>query len=94
MCREIFKALLEELDRSIPRTHDLLDLLHELLPTHSSLKRISRGTVFLTQFAVEFRYPGKNATKRQALAALRWAERIRQECRTILGIKPPRRKKP
>jgi hypothetical protein len=50
--------------------------------------------VFLTQFAVEFRYPGKNATKRQALAALRWAERIRQECRTILGIKPPRRKKP
>jgi hypothetical protein len=42
--------------------------------------------VFLKQFAVEFRYPGKNATKRQATAALRWAERIRAACRGLLGL--------
>jgi hypothetical protein len=47
---------------------------------------------FLTQFAVETRYPGKNASKRQAEAALLWANRVRKAARAILGI-PPRRKK-
>lgn len=32
------------------------------------------------------RYPGDNASKRQAQAALRWAERVRAVCRAIFGI--------
>ena len=32
-------------------------------------------------------YPGANTTKRQATAALRWAERTRAECRSLLGLK-------
>jgi hypothetical protein len=41
------------------------------------------------------RYPEYNASKRQALAAIRWTDQIRKECRALLGIKPPRsRKKP
>jgi hypothetical protein len=41
------------------------------------------------------RYPGGNASKRQATAALRWAERVRTAARALLGIRPRqvRRKK-
>jgi hypothetical protein len=42
---------------------------------------------FLSQFAVDYRYPGENATKRQVEAALRWAQRTRREVRTRLGLK-------
>ena len=44
----------------------------------------------LTQFAVDTRYPGENASKRQAEAALRWAGRVRTKARAILGIRPRR----
>jgi hypothetical protein len=45
------------------------------------------GCKFLTQFAVDTRYPGFDATKRQAVAALRWAERVRALCRSLLGLR-------
>jgi hypothetical protein len=50
---------------------------------------------FLTRFAVGPRYPGDNTTRRQADAALRWADQVRTEVRTILGLplRTPRRKK-
>ncbi len=82
------KAFLQELSLSIPRTHDLDDLLELLLPHDGTLRPLRRGLRFLTQFAVDYRYPGDNATKRQAEAALRWMERIRRELRTRLGLKP------
>lgn len=77
----------------ITRTHDLEALLADLLTQFPSLRRFRRGLAFLTDYAVEARYPGKNASTRQMHAALRWIGRVRQECRTLLGIKPPRRKK-
>ena len=83
------KALLQEAGRSVPRTHDLLLLLTLLLPIHPTLRSLRRGLDFLTQFAVENRYPGKDATKRQAQAALRWVDRVRKACRTLLGLKTP-----
>jgi HEPN domain-containing protein len=85
------KALLEELGESIPRTHILQDLLGRLLPHHASLRPLGRGLRFLTRFAVGTRYPGAAATKRQAMAALRWAGRVRIACRGLLGLAPPRR---
>ena len=88
------KALLEELGQPIPRTHLLRDLLGLLLPHHPSLRPFSRGMKFLTRFAVGTRYPGDNATKRQAEAALRWAGRVREACRALLGIHPSRRRSP
>jgi uncharacterized protein len=36
---------------------------------------------------VDARYPGSNASKRQATSALRWAGRVRDVCRTILGLR-------
>jgi hypothetical protein len=51
-----------------------------------SLRSLTRGLSFLSQFAVETRYPGDDATGRQAMAALRWMERARTETRRLLGI--------
>jgi HEPN domain-containing protein len=65
-----FKALLEELGHAVPKTHDCVQLLALLLPYHPSLRRFRRGSAFLTNFAVTVRYPGDNASKRQAVAAL------------------------
>src|SRR5215213_10884447 len=73
------KALLEEQGLVVPRTHDLEDLLDQLLASYPDLMSLRRGCKFLIQFAVDARYPGFRSTKRQATAALRWAERIRQE---------------
>jgi len=46
----------------------------------------------LSDFAVDVRYPEESANKRQAVAALRWADRIRTEARKLLGIRDRRRK--
>jgi HEPN domain-containing protein len=85
------KAILEELSHPIPRTHNLVALLRLLLPHYGSLGGLRRGLNFLTRFAVGTRYPGDTATKRQAKAAQRWAEKVRETCHLLLGIRSPRR---
>ena len=37
-------------------------------------------------FVVETRYPGENANKRQAEAAMRWATKVRVTVRLLLGL--------
>lgn len=71
-----------------PRTHILEDLIILLLPHHESLRPLRRGARFLTRFAVATRYPGMNATKREATSALRWAGKIRTLARALLKITP------
>ena len=87
------KALLKELGIDVEKTHQLKNLQTLLLPHHPSLRGLRRGLDFLTNFAVNLRYPGKNTTKRQATAARRWAEQIRDACRTLLGLDPPPRRR-
>lgn len=88
------KAILVELGRNVPRTHNLEDLLALLLPDYPHLTTLRRGLKFLVQFAVEARYPGFRATKAQAGAALRWAGRVADACRPVLGIRSkPRRRR-
>jgi HEPN domain-containing protein len=82
------KALVQELGIAVPRTHILEDLLLLLLPYDPTLKRLLRSLTSLTRFAVVFRYPGKIASKRTALSALRHAESVRKEIRTRLGLPP------
>ena len=84
---------IEDLGLTIPKTHNLMGLYALVHPHHPVLRSVRRGLLYLSDFAVDYRYPGNWASKRQAVAALRWAERVRQECRTLLGIKPTRRKK-
>jgi HEPN domain-containing protein len=86
------KALLEEGGKALPKIHDLEDLCDQLKPTYPKLGSLRRGLSFLTDFAVDPRYPGNWASKRQASAALRWAEKVRESCRLLLGFRPPRKK--
>jgi HEPN domain-containing protein len=81
------KAVLQEQNIVFAKTHDLTALLRLLVPAQQlQIRRFRRGLDFLTQFAVETRYPLKWATKRQAMAALRWAGKVRDACRGILGL--------
>lgn len=86
------KATLVELGLAVPRTHNLIALLPLLVPHFRSLRRFRRGLDFLTRFAVETRYPGESATKRQASSARRSAGEVREACRALLGLGPSRRR--
>jgi HEPN domain-containing protein len=88
LAEKYLKAILEELGLSIPKTHQLDDVLQLLLPSHPTLKALRRGLIFLTNFAVETRYPGETASKRQAQAAWRWAD---DAARVLLHIRPRRK---
>lgn len=80
------KALMQELDLSVPRTHDLDALLDRLVPDDRALATLRRATMVLSPYAVEYRYPGIDATKRKARAALRHAEKVRAAVRDRLGL--------
>ena len=79
------KALLKESSNPVPRTHNLVALLSLVTP-HYELRGVLRGLKFLTDFAVDIRYPPVRATKRQAVAELRWAGKVRDACRAQLGL--------
>jgi HEPN domain-containing protein len=91
---KFLKALLEDLGHAVPKTHDLVVLLKLLVPHHATLVGLRRGLAFLTDFAVDTRYPGDSATKRQAEAAQRWAGTVRVACRQVLGLPGLRRRLP
>jgi HEPN domain-containing protein len=82
------KGLINESGLTIPKVHDLELLLGVLLPHDASLKPLVRVVDRMSEFAVEYRYPGMRANKRQASAAVRKMERIRAEIRRRLGLRP------
>ena len=84
---KFLKALLQERAATIPRTHNLVYLLRLLVPQPPSLSSMRRGLDFLSRFAVDIRYPGDRATRRQAQAALRWAGQVRAAVRALLGLR-------
>ena len=87
-CAEKYlKGLLEEAGLPVPKTHFLDKLLSVIAPHHPELGSLRRGLLFLTLFAVETRYPGEDATKRQAVAALRWATKVRAAARNLMGVR-------
>ena len=80
------KALLQESGLVVPKTHDLVNVLKLLLPADATLDSLRRKARSLTQYAVDYRYPGAMARKRQMEAALRHADQIRLECRSKLKL--------
>jgi HEPN domain-containing protein len=80
------KALLQESGLVAPRSHDLIRLLDILLTHDPPLGSLRRRLNSLTQYAVDIRYPVKRANRRNAQAALRQAEKVRQQIRNRLGL--------
>ena len=88
------KAMLQEAGRPIERTHDIQALLDQLIPTDKTLRALRRGTKTLTRYAVDYRYPGLDATPRQARAAIQKARQFREQIRKRLGLTARRAGKP
>jgi len=80
------KAWLQEAGKIIPRIHDLVDLVSfciEVDPVFSILEPELRG---LDGYAVRTRYPGLDATKEEALIAIKTSKNIRDFIRKKLGF--------
>jgi HEPN domain-containing protein len=91
-CAEKYlKALLQERQRAIPKTHELTRLLDPLAEECPELGLLRPLLKALTAFAVEFRYPGASATKRLAKQAYLDCALVRESIRRLL--KPSRRGK-
>jgi HEPN domain-containing protein len=82
------KALLQEWVLVPPRAHELVVLLNLLLPRDATLRTLRRCLNSLNRYAVQVRYPEKNAPRRESRNALLHAERTRMEIRTRLGLPP------
>jgi len=81
-----FKARLAEAAIAFPKTHDLvvlLNLLGKVEPLWSSLLPAAQ---VLTDYAVDFRYPGDQASLSEAKQAVKDAAAIRCEARSSLGL--------
>ena len=64
------KALMQQEEIPISKTHDLTQLLRSLVPLYSDLEALSADLEWLTTFAVEIRYPGESAIEEDAKQAV------------------------
>jgi HEPN domain-containing protein len=80
------KACREEGGIRFPKTHDLEDLVHLLLPLEPLWSALMPAAQHLTAFAVRFRYPGYDATPKDVKKALAHAKTIRTEARLSFGL--------
>ena len=68
------KAVLQEHDAHIPKTHQLMDLLALCAKVEGSFLMLQPDLMRLEGYAVIFRYPGQAASKPEARAAFKAAE--------------------
>ncbi len=80
-------ARLEEADIVSPKTHDLQRLLNLLLDLEPLWAALLPSLAALSQYAVEFRYPGHEATAHDVRSAIKHAKAVRREARLALGLK-------
>jgi HEPN domain-containing protein len=81
-----FKARLCEAGISFPKIHDLAGLLNLILPCEPLWKSFLPAALALTDYAVDFRYPGDNATLVEARLCFKDCKAIRREVRLSLGL--------
>jgi HEPN domain-containing protein len=80
------KARLYEADIDFPKTHVLAVLLDLVLPLEPLWETFREHLIFLTGFAVSFRYPGESVDRSTALDARRRCRAFRQTAREALGL--------
>jgi HEPN domain-containing protein len=91
-CAEKYlKARLYEAGIHFRPIHDLVRLLDLVLPVEPFWGECRHDLARLSDFAVDFRYPGESATRTQALDARTRCRLFRQTARTALGLERQRR---
>ena len=86
-CAEKYlKARLQEAGITFGKTHDLVNLLGLVLPVEPIWNLLRQDLIVLTDFAVDYRYPGSLATKAEAQDAVKRCRRIRRTIRQSFGL--------
>ena len=86
-CAEKYlKARLQEAGIHFAKTHNLLNLLNDLLPIEPSWINLHKSLAFLTVYAVKFRYPGDSADKVEAKEAVKNCRLIRKAVRQAFNL--------
>ena len=86
-CAEKYlKAFLAHHSVSPPRVHDLHQLVSECERVDSSMLELDDAAFRLTQFAVEFRYPGMEATAEDVVQAITDVRSVRRMVRRKLQL--------
>jgi len=80
------KARIEEAGLRIAKTHDLESLLNIVIQTEPLWAALRPALQNLTDFAVDFRYPGNEANKQDAKTAILDCKAVRKEARLALGL--------
>jgi HEPN domain-containing protein len=87
-CAEKYlKAWLVEQGIDFPKTHDLEILAKLCIPSLPELTSLMDGLRFLTSFAVEIRYPGTSAARRDAERCWQAALQARDLIRGKQGLR-------
>ncbi len=80
------KAKLNEAGQMFDKTHDLSELLKQVAAIEPGWQVLKPTAIFLTEFAVLYRYPGRIATKAQAQRAIKDCREARRVIRTAFGL--------
>ena len=81
------KAKLVEAGIAFPRTHDLLQLLNLCVQVEPLWSAYAKVVDAMSDYAVDFRYPGHSSTLREAKSALKHCRSLRAEVRRSLGLR-------
>lgn len=79
------KALLQEKKTRFPNTHDLVELLRLCLTSYPQLEKYKESFSKITDYAVDFRYPGIFATRATAKEAVEIMKEAKKSIRRCLG---------
>lgn len=86
-CAEKYlKARLCEAEIEFPKIHILATLLDLVLVVEPLWETFREHLIFLTGFAVSFRYPGESADKKTAIEARKLLRLFRRVAREAFGI--------
>ena|SRR5579863_1686722 len=80
------KARLIEAGLTFPRTHDLLQLLNLCLQVEPLWSPYAQIVDAMSDYAVDFRYPGHSASLAEARQCLKNCKIVRREVRLSLGL--------
>ena len=80
------KAWLQETGITFGKIHDLTMLLNLALPSQPTWAGLRADMVVLTDFAVEYRYPGNSATRAEAQDAVKRCRKVRSVIRKAFGL--------
>jgi hypothetical protein len=84
---EVFQGAINRGRVVFPRTHDLLQLLNLCATVEPLWLAYAKAVDAMSDYAVDFRYPGHSATLREAKITLQHCRSLRAEVRRSLGMK-------